>query len=127
MPDHTRAIADKLNEEGWPAKRRSGFTREMVNDLLRTTRIGQPPADWPRADHVERQANEMTILELAQHLGMPHQTLFTWVRTGKVQGRLSKPSGYRAWLITVDDAELERLKALRERSSLCKPFPSSDP
>jgi hypothetical protein len=36
------------------------------------------------------------------------------VRQGKVRGRLSETSGHRAWLITIDDAELERLKRLRE-------------
>jgi DNA invertase Pin-like site-specific DNA recombinase len=109
-----RAIAASLNEEGWqPAKRRSGFTRGMVNDLLRMQGLATPRQLAP-ADQLERQAGEMTVRELARYLGMPHQTLFTWVRQGKVRGRLSETSGHRAWLITMDDTELERLKRLRE-------------
>jgi hypothetical protein len=109
-----RAIAAALNEEGWqPAKRQGGFTRGMVNDLLRMQGLATPRQLAP-ADQLERQAGEMTVRELARHLDMPHQTLFTWVRQGKVRGRLSETSGHRAWLITIDDAELERLKRLRE-------------
>ncbi|MCW2241604.1 transposase [Azospirillum canadense] len=111
-----RVIAAKLNEEGWrSARHRPGFTRGMVSDLLRRQGLVARRQLAP-ADHIERQENEMTILELAERLGMPHQTLFAWVRQGKVQGRLSTVSSYRIWLLKVDDAELDRLKKLRECS-----------
>jgi DNA invertase Pin-like site-specific DNA recombinase len=112
---HTRrTIADTLNDEGWhPAKRRTTFSSKMVGDLLRrqglVSRQGQT-----LADRVERQAGEMTVLELAQRLDMPHQTLFCWLRRGKLQGRLACVCGHPIWLIPVDQAELERLKRLRE-------------
>jgi hypothetical protein len=114
---HTRrAIADKLNEEGWrPAKRRTTFTPPMIGNLLHKQGLAFRQR-LALAEGVERHADEMTILELALRLGIPDQTLFSWLRRGELRGRLASVSGHRIWLIRVDDTELERLKRLREQS-----------
>jgi len=112
-----RAIADTLNAEGWcPAKRRTTFTPDMIGNLLHkqglVSRQGSAVVKG-----VERRAGEMTILELALHLGIPQPTLFSWLRRGTLQGRQITVCGHPIWLIRTDDAELERLQRLRELSS----------
>ena len=115
---HTRKIiADTLNAEGWrPAKRRTTFTPEMIGDLLHKQGLLSRRGST-LTEQVERRAGELTILELAWRLGMPQPTLFSWLRRGMLRGRQAMICGHPIWLIRADDAELERLKGLRERSS----------
>ena len=74
---------------------------------------------------MERQAGELTVLELARLLDMPQPTLFSWLRRASSRdGGLV--CGHPIWLIRADEAELERLKGLREappRQSLSFPTP----
>jgi hypothetical protein len=112
------AIALILNTEGWqPPKRRESYTAAMVRDLLH--RIGAPVAKRTSlADQLAgREANELTIDELALRLGAPRSTVHRWIQRGVVVARkLSLPAG-DLWLIRADEAEIARLSDRRQRSA----------
>lgn len=118
------AIADILNAEGWrPPKRRETFTGAMVRDLLH--RLGVPPQarDAPSLT-VERQGpTELTRQELASRLGMPEQTLYRWLRRGLLAARRATVGSRPVWLITADEAEIERLRELRRGRPLGRSLP----
>jgi hypothetical protein len=108
-------IARMLNEEGWrPPKRRDTFNRQMVRTLL--SRQGLRCVDTKRpSDGLSKEVDEWSMGELAQRLQMPEPTLYSWIRKGRVRARL-QPHGTRSfWLIWADNAELERLRALRKQ------------
>ncbi|WP_448207792.1 recombinase zinc beta ribbon domain-containing protein [Azospirillum sp. sgz302134] len=105
------AIADTLNAEGWmPAKRCAHCTGGMIGDPLRRQGVVSHQRSTV-VGRVDRQANEVTILELAERLAMPHQTVFAWLRRGWLHGRLAEAGGQRIWLIQADEAEIARLAA----------------
>jgi hypothetical protein len=109
-----RAIADTLNAEGWhPAKRRPTFTPAMVGSLLGRQGLASRQR-LARAERADRHAGELTIPELVLRLDMPEPTVFSWLRRGILRGRQTTVSGHRIWLIEADDAEIARLKELRE-------------
>jgi excisionase family DNA binding protein len=105
------AIASILNIEGWrPPKRRATYTAAMVRDLLH--RIGAPVATRSsRADRLTgREANELTIDELALRLGAPRNTVHRWIQRGVMVARkLPTPTG-GLWLIRADEDEISRLR-----------------
>ncbi|WP_428394164.1 helix-turn-helix domain-containing protein [Lichenicoccus sp.] len=109
------AITVILNTEGWcPPKRRATYTAAMVRDLLH--RIGAPVAQRSQtADRmVGREANELTIDELALRLGAPRNTVHRWIQRGVVVARkLPMPTG-GLWLIRVDEAEIACLRDRRQ-------------
>jgi DNA invertase Pin-like site-specific DNA recombinase len=105
------AIAEVLNQEGWqPAKRRDTFNAPMVQRLfgkVRTIRYKRQPVV------VERQPNEWTIVELAQHLTMPTSTLHNWVQGGRLQSRMVSHNGMTFRLVHADEATIAAVKAVR--------------
>lgn len=107
-------VADVLNAEGWrPAKRRATFNASMVTSLLASNgdERGTPR---PRPLPEKLEANEWTLPALADWLGMPRITLYSWVQHGWVRARKvqsSHPPG--VWILWADATELERLAALR--------------
>ena len=105
-------IARQLNAEGWrPAKRRATFNASMVLALL--SRQGIRSTRRSPAHEVIRQADELTLHELAQILDMPQMTLYAWLRKGRLKARRDTSASHPLWLIQADAAELERLRALR--------------
>ena len=115
---HTHgAIADLLTAEGWrSAKSGTNFTYKMVRELIENH--GLPCQSRVKlADQVERRSGEATVHEAAALLGIPRQTLLSWLRRGTLQGRLASVAGRRIWLIQADDAELERARQMRTRPS----------
>jgi DNA invertase Pin-like site-specific DNA recombinase len=108
-------IARMLNEEGWrPPKRRDTFNGPMVRTLL--SRQGLRRVNTQRrSEELAKRADEWRMDELAHALQMPEPTLYSWIRKGRVRARL-QPHGTRSfWLIWADDAELERLRTLRNQ------------
>jgi DNA invertase Pin-like site-specific DNA recombinase len=122
------AIANILNAEGWrPPKRRKIFSGAMVRDLLH--RLGVPTqARNAPCQMVERQGpTELTLQELAGRLAMPEQTLYRWLRRGLLAARRAVVRSHPVWLVTADETEIERLRALRQgRTSHSYPG-STDP
>jgi DNA invertase Pin-like site-specific DNA recombinase len=107
-------VADTLNAEGWrPAKRRPTFNVPMISSLLASTRA-EHGASTSAPPPQKLRANEWTLPALAERLGMSPITLNRWVRRGWAQARKVKsarPAGM--WIVWADEAELERLAALR--------------
>jgi len=113
------AIAERLNVEGWrPAKRRHTFTAGMVQSLL--VRQGLHTAR-SRSRSVPRTAEEWTFPELAATLGIPHPTLYAWLRKGQLRARHDQATGQ--WVIWADGREVQRLRALRQAPRLWHRFP----
>ena len=106
-------IAQILKVEGWrPAKRRATFTPPMVGRLL--ARQGLQSLTPVRAQPGSRAADEWTLQALAQVLEMPVETLYGWVRRGRVTARQDTSVAPPRWLIRADAAELARLRAFRQ-------------
>jgi excisionase family DNA binding protein len=104
-------IAETLNREGWrPAKRRSTFNAPMVHHLL--IRAGAiEPKYRRRKPQIARQPDEWTIRELAEQIGVPEPTLYTWVQKGRLRSRAVNDS--RTKLVHADAAAIAELKAIR--------------
>jgi DNA invertase Pin-like site-specific DNA recombinase len=106
-------IAAILNREGWrPPKRRDTFNAQMVRHLLVKAGIAAPKYRR-RKPQIERHTDEWTIRELAEHLGMPEATLYTWVQQSRLRSRLVKAGAGHAKLVHADKAAVEALKAMR--------------
>jgi excisionase family DNA binding protein len=104
-------IAETLNLEGWrPAKRRNTFNRPMVHHLLIKAGVIKPKYRR-RKTQIARQPNEWTIRELAEQIGVPESTLYTWVRKGHLRSRIMKAG--RTILVHADPAAIAELKAIR--------------
>jgi DNA invertase Pin-like site-specific DNA recombinase len=111
-------IAQRLNEEGFrPPKRREQFGAHGVQELLR--RLGRRP---PHQSRTERRGSpegglgehEWWLADLAQAVGMPSVTLFTWIRRGWVTGRQEEQPP-RRWILWADEATLEQLRERHQR------------
>jgi recombinase-like zinc beta ribbon protein/recombinase len=109
-------IAETLNREGWrPAKRRDTFNAPMVHHLL--IRAGAiEPKYRRRKPQIARQPNEWTIRELAEQIGVPEPTLYTWVQKGRLRSRIVKAS--RTKLVHADAVAIAELKAIRATPAL---------
>lgn len=106
------AIAQVLNREGWrPAKRRDTFNAPMVRRLL--VKAGLVEVKPRRKAAIARAPDEWTIRELAEHIGMPEPTLYTWVQQGRLSSRRVPAGSGRRQLITADPATIDHLKAIR--------------
>jgi DNA invertase Pin-like site-specific DNA recombinase len=111
--DGFAAIAETLNREGWrPAKRRATFNAPMVHHLLIRAGVIQPRYRR-RKPPLERRPDEWTIRELAEQIGMPEPTLYTWVQHGRLRSRLVQTATGRAKLVHADAAAITALKAIR--------------
>lgn len=106
-------IAEILNREGWrPAKRRDTFNAAMVNHLL--LKAGIVERRYHRGPRpIEREPDEWTIRELAEEIGMPEPTLYTWVQQGRLPCRLVETGGKPAKLVHADAANIAALKEIR--------------
>lgn len=105
-------IAAVLNREGWrPAKRRDTFNAQMVRRLIAKTAVAAR-RQRRRKLEIPRQADEWTIGELAEHLGMCESTLYTWVQQGRLRSRVIKVGDARAKLVHADAAEITALQAI---------------
>ena len=106
-------IAEILNAEGWrPAKRRNTFNAQMVHHLL--LKSGAETIKYRRRPpQIERLENEWTIRELAEEIGMPQPTLYTWIQKGRLSCRNVGSGSKRAVLVRADSDTIAALKAIR--------------
>jgi DNA invertase Pin-like site-specific DNA recombinase len=105
-------IASTLNREGWrPPKRRDTFNAQMVRKLVAKVESAASGRRRPKSP-LPRQTDEWTIRELAEHLGMPQPTLYTWVQQGRLRSRLIRVGAAHAKLVHADVAEIAALKAI---------------
>jgi hypothetical protein len=112
----TGEIAARLNAEGYrPPKQRETYRAEGVQELLRRLGIRQPQAllRAPRPAPTLG-AHEWWLAELAQAIGMPPVTLYTWLKRGWVQARQGDQPP-RRWIIWADAAEIARLRERAQR------------
>jgi DNA invertase Pin-like site-specific DNA recombinase len=108
-----QVIADRLNAEGWRPPKKASFDAPMVRRLLQRHRLGPRRPIW--SGQVPRESDdEVTIQELAEHLGAPRQTVYGWLRRGQITGRLAKVGTQRIWLVS--RAQAVRRTSLREAS-----------
>jgi hypothetical protein len=108
------AIARCLNAEGWrPAKRRTTFNAPMVANLLTRRGLSRGSVRQQYRLNLERSSAEWTLKELALELEMPPVTLNRWIRKGQVRARQVRHAGHPLWLLWADEAELKRLRELR--------------
>ncbi len=103
-------IADCLNQEGYrPLKGADHFHRDMVGRILRRRSSEAKPRQ--RVQRGLLQKHEWFVVDLAEKLRIPKNTLHAWIRRGWIRAR-SQP-GYRAPCICWADAdERARLRKL---------------
>ena len=104
-------IAGRLNAEGFrPPKRRATFNAGMVRTMF--CRRGEAATCPPPA--CELAEGEWWFTDLARELGLPHPTLYHWVRLGWVNARRQPmPAGPARWVLWADGEDLDRLRRLR--------------
>ena len=66
-----------------------------------------------RTDQGSLGPGQWWLATLAREIGMPVATLFGWLRRGWIAGRQDTRPPCR-WIITADEAEVERLRALHQ-------------
>jgi len=87
----------------------------MVHHLL--LRSGAEAIKYRRRPpHIERLENEWTIRELADEIGMPQPTLYTWVQKGRLSCRNIGSGSKRGVLVRADPETVAALKAIRATS-----------
>jgi len=107
------AIAETLNGEGWrPAKRRDTFNAPMVHHLLIKGGVIEPKYRR-RKPQITREPDEWTIRELAEQIGMPEPTLYTWVQQGRLRSRMAQAGSGQVKLVHADAATIDSLKTIR--------------
>lgn len=99
-----QGIADRLNAEGWKPPKKPVFDAPMIRRLLQRRSLGTRRPIW--SGNVPREGDdELTIQELAEHLGAHRQTVYGWLRRGKLKGRLAQAGARRIWLVSRAQAE----------------------
>jgi excisionase family DNA binding protein len=51
-----------------------------------------------------RNDDEVTLQELAEQIGVHRQTVYGWLRRGKLKGRIAKVGTQRIWLVSLSHA-----------------------
>jgi excisionase family DNA binding protein len=88
-----------MPKDGTP--RRNTFNAQMVHHLL--LKSGAETIKYRREpQQIERLENEWTIRELAEELGMPQPTLYTWVQKGRLSCRNVGSGSKRGVLVRAD-------------------------
>ncbi len=107
------AIAHQFEADGFPPLRsRSGWSPVGVQTLRRQLGLGNTHRHGhsPKALGPE----EWWAREVAERLGVPRSSLFTWIQRGVVRARKER-GGMQRWIVWADASELERLRAYRHR------------
>ena len=108
------AIAGQLAAEGFRTPHQhERFHDGEIQHLIR--RLGlRPGLDHDhRTDQGSLGPGQWWLATLAREIGMPAATLFGWLKRGWITGRQDTRPPYR-WIITADQAEVERLRALHQ-------------
>lgn len=105
-------IAATLNHEGWrPPKRRDTFNAPMVQRLL--VKAGVITPQHRRHPDIEKRPDDWTIRELAQEIGMPQSTLYTWVQQNRLRSSTVVLGRNHMTLVHADRETIDALKAVR--------------
>lgn len=108
----TDEMIERLHQEGFhPPKRRKTFNREILRSFMRRLGLGAHQSPKPKQHLAE---HEWWLPDLAITLEMPEVTLYNWVKRGWVNAR-QVPEPPKHWVVWADRAELERLRAHRQR------------
>lgn len=108
----TDDMIELLHQEGFhPPKRRKTFNRQVLRSLMRRLGLGTRRTPKPRQNLTQ---HEWWLPDLALALEMPEVTLYNWVKRGWINAR-QLPEPPKHWVVWADEAELERLRAHRER------------
>ncbi|WP_298674314.1 recombinase family protein [uncultured Sphingomonas sp.] len=93
-----QSIAEKLNAEGWTPPKKDSFNAPMIHRLLQRRGLGTTRPIW--SGNVPRQHDgEVTLQEYADRVGAHRQTVYGWLRRGRIKGRLAKVGSQRIWLV----------------------------
>jgi excisionase family DNA binding protein len=102
-------IAEKLNAAGWRPPKREAFNEATVQKLLCRCRVPAGRASW--VGRLSRQpGHEWTLQEVAQRLGVHHDTVHRWVRQGRMKARLATQGRQHIWLVQMAEADLAQLQ-----------------
>jgi len=88
------------------------FNAPMVRHLLLKAGVAEVKYRR-RKPELQRAPDEWTIRELAEHIGMPEPTLYTWVQQGRLRCRLAPTGTRHVKLIHADPDTIAALKAVR--------------
>jgi DNA invertase Pin-like site-specific DNA recombinase len=106
-------IADQLNREGLRATNRRQFTSAGIRAILSRYGLTQIRRGW--ADrHTLLGPNEWLIPDLARHLGVAYQTIYGWLKRGRVTARQQHGS-QGCWVVQADPPKLHDLTAYKRR------------
>ena len=107
------AIAHQLDHDGFPPLRRTQrWTRASVQTLRRQLGLGTTHRRGSSREALGR--DEWWGRELAQQLGISRNSLIYWMEQGLVRARKER-GGLQRWIVWADAAEVERLRAYRDR------------
>jgi DNA invertase Pin-like site-specific DNA recombinase len=106
-------IAARLNAEGWRPPRAERFTAATVSRTV--ARYVKDVAVSRARPAVMKEADEVTLAELAEALGVPRETAYRWVVKGWVAARQVTSGRQKHWLVRLGEEDLRRLRA-RQRS-----------
>src|SRR5262249_800850 len=101
-----------------PLRRKGGWSSVSVQTLRRQLGLGRTH----RHGH-SREAlgpDEWWVSELAERLGVARTSLFYWIEHSVARAR-KEPGGLRRWIVWANAAELERLRAYRDRDIAPQP------
>jgi DNA invertase Pin-like site-specific DNA recombinase len=96
-------IADDLNGAGWTPPKKAAFDAPIIRKLMQRKGMGTKRPIWT-GNVPRRNDDEVTLQELAEHLGAHRQTVYGWLRRGQLKGRVAKMGMQRIWLISLSQA-----------------------
>ncbi|MFB8343870.1 hypothetical protein ACWGNA_22185 [Brucella cytisi] len=98
-----RQIAEDLNAKGWTPAKKPMFDALIVQKLQVRKGFGKKRLIW--SGNVPRRNNdEVTRQELAEQIGVHRQTVYGWLRRGKLKGRIAEVGTQRNWLVSLSHA-----------------------
>jgi len=107
------AIARQLETDGFPPLRRKpGWSSASVQTLRRQLGLNQTHRRGRSREALG--PDEWWGHELAEQLAVSPSSLFYWIRHGLVRARKER-GGVQRWIVWADAAEVERLRAYRDR------------
>jgi len=107
------AIAQQLAVDRYPPLRsKRGWSAVSVQTLRRQLGLGNAHRHGSSREALG--PDEWWARELADRLGVSHNTLLYWIEHGLVRARKER-GGWQRWMVWADAEEVERLRAYRHR------------
>jgi hypothetical protein len=103
-------VVKTLSAEGWRSpKTHEDYRKEVVRQIL--IDIGMIPSNARTSTTIPtRGSDEWTIRELAEKIGMPEPTLYSWIRRGQLPRRTVKSGRHDVILVTADENKISELR-----------------